>query len=53
VGGLPSRRVNDPAIRFVAMPYDRLWDEWSEPHNPPWLIAHAAALRDRYAVRAG
>jgi hypothetical protein len=48
-----SSRVADPAIRFVTMPYGQLWDEWSAPHNPPWLIAHAAALRDRYAVPAG
>ncbi|MCW2985501.1 MAG: hypothetical protein JWR63_3071 [Conexibacter sp.] len=45
-----SSRVKDPVIRFVAVAYSRLWDEWSEPHNPPWLIAHAAALCDRYAV---
>ncbi|HMJ33917.1 MAG TPA: DUF429 domain-containing protein [Baekduia sp.] len=48
-----SSRVADPAIRFVAMGHDRLWDAWSAPHHPPWLIAHAAALRDRYAVPAG
>ncbi len=48
-----SSLARDPAIRFVAMTYDRLWDEWSAPHNPQWLIAHAAALRDRYAVPAG
>ena len=43
-----TRRVSDPRVRFVAMSYRQLWDEWADTRQPPWLVKHVAALRRRY-----
>jgi hypothetical protein len=45
-----SKHVGDPRVRFVAMPYVWVWDEWAHVHSPAWLGEHARALQDRYAV---
>jgi hypothetical protein len=42
-----TRRVDDPRVGLVALPYAVLWDEWA---REPWLRAHVAALRERYDV---
>ena len=47
-----TRRVADPRVRLVAMPYGTLWDEWDQDRHPAWLRSHVAALRERYDVRA-
>lgn len=43
-----ARCVDDPRVRFVGMPYQRLWEEWEQRDRPQWLREHAAALRRRY-----
>jgi hypothetical protein len=43
-------RVRDPKMRFMAMSYRELWDDWSSPSRPPWLRRHVAALRRRYDI---
>ena len=43
-------RVRDPKMRFIAMSYRELWDDWSSPSRPPWLRRHVAALRRRYDI---
>lgn len=45
-----ARRVADPTVEFVSMSYPELWAQWTASGAPEWLIAHVAALRERYAV---
>ncbi|MEA2278750.1 MAG: hypothetical protein QOC78_3710 [Solirubrobacteraceae bacterium] len=45
-----ARRVADPRLTFVAMPYRELWDDWAQADCPAWLRNHVAALRRRYDV---
>jgi len=47
-----ARRVADPRLRFLAMTYDELWDQWSKIRQPTWLKAHVKQLRRRYSVAA-
>lgn len=47
-----SRCVSDPALKFVAVSYGHLWDDWALDTRPLWLREHVAALRRRYAVAA-
>jgi hypothetical protein len=42
--------VSDPAVRFVAMGYPQLWEQWASRGQPNWLGEHVAALRRRYLV---
>jgi hypothetical protein len=44
------KRVRDPKLPFIAMPYPELWDDWASARRPPWLRQHAAALRRRYKI---
>lgn len=37
-----------PATTFVAMSTEELWSDWEKSGQPSWLVAHAAALRQRY-----
>jgi hypothetical protein len=41
-------QVRDPKLRFIAMSYRELWDDWASGGRPPWLRRHATALRRRY-----
>lgn len=43
-----QKQVRDPKLRFIAMSYRELWDDWASAHRPPWLRRHAATLRRRY-----
>lgn len=43
-----QRQVRDPKVRFLALPYRELWDDWASAHRPAWLRQHVAALRSRY-----
>lgn len=43
-----ARRLSDPLVRFVGMPYPDLWAEWSQDTNLSWLGDHVATLKQRY-----
>ncbi len=45
-----TQRVHDRRVRFVAMSYRQLWEDWTAEGRPEWLKEHVAALRQRYDV---
>jgi hypothetical protein len=40
----------DPSVPFLAMSYRMLWETWTAPGRPDWLVAHVATLGARYDV---
>ena len=45
-----SRSVRDATVRFAAMTYSELWEDWSSADQARWLREHANALRARYQM---
>ncbi|MBW3579255.1 MAG: hypothetical protein KY462_16280, partial [Actinobacteria bacterium] len=45
-----EQNVKDPTVRFLAMSYRHLWDDWGSADRPAWLRQHADALRRRYEI---
>lgn len=43
-------RVDESRVRFVAMSYRALWEDWADDTRPAWLREHVAQLRRRYDV---
>lgn len=46
-------RVDKSRVRFVAMPYRALWEDWADDTRPAWLREHVAELRRRYEAPVG
>jgi hypothetical protein len=42
--------VHDPALRFRAVSYPELWEEWVTQPTPNWVAGHVEELRARYSV---
>ena len=45
-----SREVEESEIRFVALSYPQLWQDWSKVSGWGGMLAHIDALRQRYEL---